>query len=87
MSIMTEEERRSLFVKQVGRVLSPYFEELTDRQEQLLDAALGDLFKKGRPVTDEEILGCHEMITEYVSPRAIEELTAVVRKIYKLDES
>jgi hypothetical protein len=83
---MNEEERRKLFVAQVSRVLSPYFAELTDRQRQLLDASLASLLKKGRAVTDEEILGCHEMITEFVSPRAIEELTSIVRKIYKLDE-
>jgi hypothetical protein len=83
---MNEEERRKLFVEQVSRVLAPYFSELTDRQRQLLDASLTRLFRKGRDVTDEEILGCHEMITEYVSPRRIEELTSIVRKIYKLDE-
>lgn len=83
---MTEAERRELFVEQVRKVLSPYFAEMSDNQKHLLDASLTKLFGKGRDVTDAEIFGRFEMITQYVSPRAHEEFISAYRKIHKMDE-
>lgn len=83
---ISEEERRGLFVEQVRNVLSPYFADMSDNQKLLLDASLTRLFRKGRDVTDEEIFGRFEMITQHVSPRAHEEFIAAYRKIHKMDE-
>lgn len=87
MTEISEEERRALFVEQVRKVLSPYFAEMSDNQKHLLDASLTKLFRKGRDVTDEEILGRFEMINLHVSPRAHEEFIAAYRKIHKMDDN
>ena len=62
------------------------FSEMSDNQKHLLDASLTRLFKEGRKVTDAEILGRFEMITQHVSPRAHEEFISAYRKIHKMDE-
>lgn len=72
--MQTEQQRRQAFVEQVRRVIVPKAEGLTSRQEDLLDASLTRLFNKGRPVTDEELLGRLEMITEQISPAAHEKV-------------
>lgn len=64
--------RRLDFIDQVRRVIGPKLSELSQRQKDLLDASLTRLFKKGRPVSDAEIEGRFEMITEQVSPAAHE---------------
>ena len=64
--------RRQAFVEQVRRAIGPKLSELSQRQKDLLDASLTSLFKKGRLVSDEEIEGRLELITDFVSPRSHE---------------
>ncbi len=47
-------------------------------QKDLLDASLTKLFNLNRPVTDEEIQGRLELVTDFVSPAAHEK----VQKVY-----
>lgn len=73
-----EDKRRAEFVNQVRRVIGPKLSGLTPRQSDLLDASLTRLFSKGRPVSDQEIEGRLELITEHVSPTGHE----VVQRVY-----
>ena len=72
--MQTEQQRRQAFVEQVRRVIGPRLKELSQRQEDLLDAAVSDLFRENRPVSDEELLGQLELVTEFVSPQGQEKL-------------
>lgn len=72
--MQTEQPRRQEFVAQVRRVIGPQLKDLSQRQKDLLDASLTRLYRKERPVTDDEILGSLEMITEHVSPIGQERL-------------
>jgi hypothetical protein len=72
--MQTEQPRRQEFVEQVRRAIGPNLKDLSQRQEDLLDAALSDLFRKNRPVTDDEIKGQLELITDFVSPLGQERL-------------
>ena len=72
--MQTEQPRRQEFVEQVRRVIGPQLKDLSQRQKDLLDAGLTDLFRKNRPVTDDELLGELELITDFVSPLGQERL-------------
>lgn len=72
------DKRRSDFVNQVRRSIGPKLSGLTPRQKDLLDASLTRLFLEGRPISDEEIEGRFELITEHVSPAEHE----VVQRVY-----
>jgi len=72
--MQTEQQRRQAFVEQVRQVIGPRLKELSQRQEDLLDAAVSDLFRENRPVSDEEILGQLELVTDFVSPLGQEKL-------------
>ena len=72
--MQTEQQRRQAFVGQVRQVIGPRLKELSQRQEDLLDAAVSDLFRENRPVSDEEILGQLELVTDFVSPLGQEKL-------------
>ena len=76
--MQTEQPRRLEFVEQVRRVIGPNLSDLSQRQKDLLDAALSDLFREERPISDEEMLGELELITEFVSPKKHE----AVQKAY-----
>lgn len=69
-----DDHRRQAFVEQVRQAIGSKLSELSQRQKDLLDASLTRLFNKGRPVTDEELLGRLEMITEQISPAAHEKV-------------
>lgn len=49
---------------------------LSLRQTDLLDRSLGRLLDEGRPVSDAELEGKFDLITEFVSPRAHEKVQA-----------
>lgn len=72
--MQTEQQRRQAFVEQVRRVLGPSLKDLSQRQEDLLDAGVSDLFRRNRPVSDEELLGQLELVTQFVSPLGQENL-------------
>lgn len=66
-----EQTRRQAFVEQVRKVLGPKLENLSQKQEDLLDLGLDKLFAKNRPVTDEELEGQLELV-ELAAPRELE---------------
>ena len=72
--MQTEQQRRQAFVEQVRRVIGPSLKDLSQRQKDLLDAGVSDLYRLNRPVSDEELLGELELITDFVSPRGQEEV-------------
>ena len=72
--MQTEQPRRQEFVEQVRRAIGPRLKDLSQRQKDLLDAALSDLFRENRSVTDDEIEGQLELITDFVSPLGQERL-------------
>ena len=72
--MQTEQPRRQAFVEQVRRVIGPHLKGLSQRQKDLLDAAVSDLYRLKRPVSDEELLGELELVTDFVSPRGQESL-------------
>ncbi len=72
--MQTEQQRRQAFVEQVRRAIGPSLKDLSQRQKDLLDAAVSDLYRQNRPVTDEELLGQLELVTDFVSPRGQEKL-------------
>lgn len=76
--MIDEQQRRQAFVDQVRRVIGPNLNQLSQRQKDLLDAAVSDLFRQNRMVTDEELEGQLELITQFVSPLGQE----VIQKAY-----
>nr|WP_213395328.1 hypothetical protein [Yoonia sp.] len=76
--MQTEEQRLQEFVEQVRRAIGPKLEELSQRQADLLDASLTKLFNLNRPVTDAELRGRLDLVTNFVSPTGHEE----VQKVY-----
>ncbi len=74
-----EEQRRQAFVEQVRRVLGPILKDLSDRQKDLLEAGVSELFRRNRLVSDEELLGALELVTEFVSPLGQERLQKAYR--------
>ena len=70
---MTEEEQARLqaFVEQVRKVLGPQLETLSQKQEDLLNLGLDQLFAENRPVTDAELEGQLELV-ELAAPRELE---------------
>ena len=70
---MTEEEqtRRQAFVEQVRKVLGPQLPTLSEKQRDLLNLGLDQLFAENRPVTDAELEGQLELV-ELVAPRELE---------------
>ncbi len=73
-----EDHRREAFVEQVRRAIGSKLKELSQRQKDLLDASLTKLYRENRPVSDAEIRGRLELITDFVSPAAHEK----VQKVY-----
>ncbi len=69
-----QEQRRHAFVDQVRRVLGPSFKVMSQRQMDLLDASVSGLFRQNRLVSDEELLGELELVTDFISPLAQETL-------------
>jgi len=67
-------QRRQAFVEQVRRAIGPSLKDLSQRQEDLLDASLTRLFREDRPVSDEELEGQLELITQFVSPLGQEKI-------------
>ena len=61
-------------------------EGLSDRQHKLLENSLERLFarKSHWKITDKEILGQYEIVTEYMSPRSIETYVDAFKKREKL---
>ena len=88
--MQTEQQRRQAFVEQVRRAIGPSLKDLSQRQKDLLDASVSKLFRQNRPVTDDEIKGRLELITEFVSPLGQENLRRVYwdfrRRATKQDE-
>jgi hypothetical protein len=72
--MQTEQQRRKAFVEQVRQAIGPSLEELSQRQEDLLDASLTKLFNENRPVSNKEIEGRLELVTNFVSPAGQERL-------------
>ena len=72
--MQTEQQRRQDFVAQVQRAIGSSLKELSQRQEDLLDGAVSELYRANRPVSDEEIQGELELITDFVSPLGQEKL-------------
>ena len=72
--MQTDEQRLQAFAAQVRQAIGPKLEELSQRQEDLLDASLTKLFNLNRPVTDAEIRGRLELVTDFVSPAGQEEV-------------
>lgn len=72
--MQTEQQRRQAFVAQVRQVIGPRLKDLSQRQKDLLDAGVSDLFRQNRRVTDEELLGELELVTDFVSPQGQEKL-------------
>ena len=66
------EQRRQAFVEQVRRVLGPSFKEMSQRQLDLLDAGVSELYRLNRSVSNEELLGQLELVTQFVSPQGQE---------------
>ena len=69
--MQTEQARRQAFVEQVRRVLGQRLETLSQRQEDLLNLSLDQLFAENRPVTDEELEGQLE-VAQLVAPVELE---------------
>ena len=61
-------------------------EALSDRQYRLLENSLEELFarKSHWEITDEEILGKYEIVTEYMSPLSVEAYVDALKKREKL---
>jgi len=61
-------------------------EALSDKQYKLLENSLEELFarKSHWEITDEEILGKYEIITEYMSPLSVENYVEAVKNRGKL---
>ena len=61
-------------------------EALSDRQYRLLENSLEELFarKSHWKITDEEILGKYEMVTEYLSPINVENYVEALKNRGKL---
>jgi len=76
--MQTEEQQLQEFAGQVRQAIGPKLKELSQRQKDLLDASLTKLFNLDRPVTDAEIRGRLELVTDFVSPAGQEE----VQKVY-----
>ena len=72
--MQTEQQRRQAFVEQVRRVIGPNLKDLSQRQKDLLDAGVSDLYRLNRQVSDEELLGELELVTDFVSPQGQEKL-------------
>lgn len=72
--MQTEQQQLQAFAEQVRRAIGPKLSELSPRQKDLLDASLTRLFRKGRPVSDEEIKGKLELVTEQISPAGQEKV-------------
>ena len=72
--MQTEQQPRQAFVAQVRQAIGPKLKDLSPRQKDLLDASLTKLYRKGRPVSDEEIQGKLELVTEFVSPAGQEKV-------------
>ncbi len=72
--MQTEQQRRQDFVAQVRQAIGPKLKGLSQRQEDLLDGAVSDLYRQNRAVSDEEIQGELELITDFVSPLGQEKL-------------
>lgn len=72
--MQTEEQRSQEFVAQVRRAIGSKLEDLSPRQEDLLDASLTKLFNLNRPVSDAEIQGRLELVTDFVSPAGQEQV-------------
>ena len=72
--MQTEQQRRQAFVEQVRRVIGPSLKDLSQRQKDLLDAGVSDLYRLNRQVSDEELLGELELVTDFVSPQGQERL-------------
>ncbi len=65
--VQTEQQRRQDFVAQVRRAIGSSLKDLSQRQKDLLDGAVSDLYRQNRPISDEEIQGELEVITDFVS--------------------
>lgn len=72
--VQIEQQRRQDFVAQVRRAIGSSLKDLSQRQKDLLDGAVSDLYRQNRPVSDEEIQGELELITDFVSPLGQERL-------------
>ena len=61
-------------------------EALSDRQYKLLENSLEELFarKSHWEITDEEILGKYEIVTEYMSPLSVENYVEALKNRGKL---
>ena len=65
-----EQTRRQAFVKQVRKVLGPKLGDLSQKQKDLLDRGLTEIFAENRPVTDAELAGQLELV-ELAAPREL----------------
>ena len=65
---------------------SERIEALSDRQYKLLENSLEELFarKSHWKITDEEILGKYEIVTEYMSPLSVENYVEALKNREKL---
>jgi hypothetical protein len=75
--MQTEQQPRQAFVAQVRQVIGPKLADLSPRQKDLLDVSLTKLFNLNRPVSDAEIQGRLELVTDFVSPAAQEKVQEV----------
>jgi CRISPR/Cas system endoribonuclease Cas6 (RAMP superfamily) len=69
--MQTEQTRRQAFVEQVRKVLGPKLGDLSQKQKDLLDRGLTEIFAENRPVTDAELEGQLELV-ELAAPRELE---------------
>tara|TARA_R110000744_G_scaffold68266_5_gene138924 strand:- start:551 stop:841 length:291 start_codon:yes stop_codon:yes gene_type:complete len=72
--MQTEQQPRQAFVAQVRQAIGPKLKDLSPRQKDLLDASLTKLYRKGRQVSDQEIQGKLELVTDFVSPTGQEQV-------------
>ena len=72
--MQTEQQPRQEFVAQVRRAIGSKLKGLSQRQKDLLDASLTKLYREGRPVSDAEIQGRLELVTDFVSPAGQEQV-------------
>jgi hypothetical protein len=69
-----DDHRRQAFVEQVRRAIGSKLKDLSPRQKDLLDASLTKLYRENRPVSDAEIQGRLELVTDFVSPAGQEQV-------------
>ena len=69
--MQTDQILRQAFAEQVRKVLGPKLGSLSEKQKDLLDQGLVDLYEQGKPVTDQQLLGELELVA-LAAPRDLE---------------